>query len=170
MPELSLFLSHLKQPEYVHVLFNPLPLYGMALSALFLIYGLIRKDSGVQSAALLMIALVAVFTWIAIEYGEEGYDRVYSMSNADAQLWLKAHAARAGRFEFVFYVTGILAIGAFIAKKKNHPKAGPLVVTALALALLCAGAASWISHAGGQVRHSEFREGPPPGTSPASTP
>jgi hypothetical protein len=32
----------------------------------------------------------------------------------------------------------------------------------LALAVLCEGASGWVALAGGQIRHPEFRNGPPP--------
>lgn len=162
MTALSSFFSQLQQPEYVHVLLNPIPVYGMAFAALLLLGGWIRKDSGVQTAALIAIAVVAALTWAAAEFGEEAYDRVLSMSSGDAQLWLKAHAARADKGVFVFYGTGILAVAALVARFKKKPVARPLVLVTLVLSFLCAGVGSWIAHAGGKIRHSEFREGPPP--------
>lgn len=160
MSELRTIIEHLKQPEYVHVLLNPLPLYGMAIGAAILLGALLTKNDSVRRAALTVIAVTGLGTGIVIRYGIKGYDRVYAMSTSEAaQQWLQVHMARAEKTQVVFYVTGLLALLSFWASRKRIGKT--LAVAALLGASLCVGLAGWIGHAGGQVRHSEFRDGPP---------
>src|SRR5690349_21186937 len=95
MNELQLVLQHLRQPEYVHVLLNPFPMYGMVAGVFMLIISWIRRSSNEQSSALLWIALMSAVTWLVVHYGMKGYDRVYAMSSdPDAQQWLQVHMAR----------------------------------------------------------------------------
>jgi hypothetical protein len=162
MNELELTLQHLKQPEYVHVLLNPLPLYGLAMGVLALIMALLMRSKHAQIVALIIVVVGAGSAWPVIEYGEHGYDRVYSMSNQDAQRWLDIHAHGAGRWEWLFDVTAAAALATIIAHWKFTRVAVPLVALTLVLAICGVAAASWISRAGGQVRHSEFRDPPPP--------
>src|ERR1035437_6732948 len=157
-----MLLEHLRQPEYVHVLLNPLPVYGVATALFVLIAALVARSRSAQMIGLLVIALLGPATWAAVEYGEKSYDRVYSMSNPDAQAWLEVHKNRAGKSEYVFYLMALPALAALIAHRRSHKSAKPLTWLALALALISVNLAGWISQAGGQVRHSEFREGPPP--------
>lgn len=161
MPELKQLLDALKQPEYVHVLLNPLPVYGLAMALLALVAGLIARSKAAQATGLLLAVVACGSVWPVVEYGEHGYDRVLAMSNKDAQQWLQVHAHRADRYAFVFYVAAGLAAAALVAKWKI-PKAD-LALTWLALAgvLVALAVGGWISHAGGQVRHAEFRNGPP---------
>jgi len=161
MNELHLFLLHLQQPEYVHVLLNPLPLYGMAAGVFCLAIGLWSGSLEAQRPALLWIVCVGILTWLAIQYGEKGYDRVLSMSSPDAQLWLKVHAHRAGRCEFLFYLTAAAALAALVTRPFLSKLSRWLAGVTLILAILCCLAGAWISQAGGQIRHSEFRDGPP---------
>jgi len=161
MSELELTLQHLKQPEYVHVLLNPLPLYGLAMGALALVVALLMRSKQAQIVALVLIIVSSGSAWPVIEYGERGYDRVYSMSNSDAQHWLQIHAHRANQCEWLFYVTAAVAFAASIAHWKFTRAAVPLVGVTLALTIGTVIAAGWISHAGGQVRHSEWRDSPP---------
>lgn len=65
------------------------------------------------------------------------------MSNTEAQQWLDLHMKRADRLVFFFSGTPVLALAAL-----------PLAVATLLGACM--------SHAGGQLRHSEFREDLPP--------
>lgn len=161
MSQLQLFLEHLKQPEYVHVLLNTWPLCGMAAGAFFLGLSLVMRNSKEQFAALLWITLMGVVTWFAVYYGQRGYDRVYSMSNPDAQKWLDLHMKLAETFRWFFYLTGLISLTALLSKRKWQKVSFYLSGITLALSLVCAGLAGLIGQAGGQVRHSEFREGPP---------
>ena len=162
MEELRMVLEHLKQPEYIHVLINPLPLYGMMIGAFLLLGGLLRKSKETQVAALILIAVIGAATWVVVKYGQKGYDRVHAMSNEEAQPWLEVHMNRAEKVQYLYYGTALLALAGLIAIRKEKPSAKILVLLTLLLTGFCVAVGGWISHAGGQVRHSEFREAPPP--------
>ncbi len=163
MSELEQLLQHLKQPEYVHVLLNPLPVYATAMGVLALVVALLLRSREAQFVALMILIVGCASVWLVVRYGHRGYDRVYAMSNHDAQQWLVEHADRAEDFQYAFYATAVLAAAAIGALWKFPKAVAPLVRVTLLAAMVCLGIAGWISHAGGQVRHAEFREGPPPG-------
>jgi hypothetical protein len=166
MSELEHLLQQFKQPEYVHVLLNPLPVYGLAMGVLALVVALLLKSRQAQLVALILIIVASASAWPVVKYGQRGYDRVYAMSYADAQQWLDVHLHRAERFQYLFYATALLAAAA-LAVPQTFPRATIALIFVTIVTSMCAIlAGGWISHAGGQVRHSEFREGPPP-ASPA---
>jgi hypothetical protein len=169
MTELQHMLQQLGQPEYIHVLLNPMPVYGMALGLVALVAAWISRSRAAQAVALLILALAGASVWPVVEFGERGYDRVYAMSNKDAQQWLDVHATRASRFAPVFYVVAVLAVVTVIVPWKFPKTNNALLSLTFAAALVALGLGGWIGHAGGQVRHSEFREGPPPGPVPPWT-
>jgi disulfide bond formation protein DsbB len=156
------FLQTLKQPEYVHVLLNPIPVYGTLCGILALIVALILRSRPAQIVAYVIVILSTLSAWPVVEYGEHGYDRVYSMSNSDAQQWLDVHRHRADRGVYVFYATALVAAVALVLPRFRPRTQLPLATATLVFALAALATAGWISHAGGKVRHSEFREGPPP--------
>lgn len=159
--EWELFFDKLQQPEYLHVLLNPLPVYGTALGSVGLLVALLLRSRPAQLVALVLIVISAASTWLVVRYGHLGYDRVYAMSYGDAQQWLDVHAKRGTNFAYAFYLLAALALAA-IGVPSKYPKAAVWVAIAtLVLAVLCAGIGGWIAHAGGAVRHKEFREGPP---------
>ena len=161
MDELHLLLQHLRQPEYVHVLLNPLPVYATVMGVLALTMGLLMRSRQAQVVALTVVIVGCASAYPVARYGQRGYDRVYAMSNSEAQQWLDVHRQRAERFVYAFYITGLVALAALAAIWKAPKAATPLGIAALILAAASVGIGGWISHAGGQVRHSEFREGPP---------
>ena len=161
MNDFQMLLQHLKQPEYVHVLLNPWPVYGIASGFFVLTMALIMRSRSAQMIALLLIALMGPATFAGVRYGYRGYDRVYAMSNDDAQKWLDVHKKRAANGQYVFYLMALAAIAGLAAHRKYSNAARPLTWLTLVLALVSFNLAGWISQAGGPVRHSEFRDGPP---------
>jgi len=150
--------DELKRPEYVHVLLNPLPVYATAMGVLALVVALLMRSRQAQMVALIIIVVGCGSLWPVMEYGDRGLDRVKSMSNADGVKWLETHEARADQCAWIFYATAALAAAGLVALWKFPKVATWLVVAALAGALASIAAGGWISRAGGQVRHSEFRQ------------
>jgi hypothetical protein len=162
MSELEQVLQTLKQPEYVHVLLNPMPVYGLSCGVLGLIIALLLKSRPAQLVGLIMVIVACASVWPVVRSGRRGYDRVYSMSNAAGQQWLDVHEDRAEGGQWVFFATGLVALATSLIPRKFPRTATVLVILTLMVSLVALGTGAWISHAGGQVRHAEFRNGPPP--------
>jgi hypothetical protein len=158
------FFHALKQPEYIHVLLNPLPVCGLAMGVLGLIIGLAMRNKQAQIVGLVIVAVACLSVWPVSHYGERGADRVQAMSNRDAQLWLHEHEERAEVGQWFFYCTAALAIVSMACQAPFQKAATKLSLVTVLAALVCLGIGGWISRAGGQIRHSEFRDGPPPVT------
>jgi hypothetical protein len=159
---LDVFMQHMRQPEYVHVILNPLPIYGIGLGALGLLIALIQRSRASQSMALILIVLSSVAAWPVEEFGEKAYDVIESKSDSAGAHWLDAHAQRATRAMPLFYVCGFVALLALLIPWKFPRTAVPLSMAALVLAFGALAAGAWIGYAGGPVRHKEFRYGLPP--------
>jgi hypothetical protein len=159
-------LRDLQQPEYLHVLLNPLPVYGLAVALFGLIAAMYLGSRGGQITALVLIFATAISAWPVAHYGEAAEDRVLAMADEAGQAWLKAHAHRVDELIFVFYVLALVSAAAIFAPKKWPKSARPLAIATLLLALVSLGAGGYIAYAGGKIRHREFRNSPPPKTAP----
>ena len=159
MPSL---LAHLRQPEYIHVLLNPLPIYGVALGALALGIAMILRSRRAEVTALILILIGAASIIPVIHYGDAAYDVIESTSSDPAAEWLDAHGQRALRAAPAFYALIALSLIALLAPWKWPKSALILNSLTLALALLDFGLGGWIGYAGGQAMHKEFRAGKPP--------
>ncbi len=102
-PFWELILDHLKQPEYVHVLLNPLPIYGIALGVVALAVAMILRNRRAHITALIIILIGAGSTIPVVHYGDAGYDVVDSKMDDQADAWLDAHGQRALRAMPAFY-------------------------------------------------------------------
>jgi hypothetical protein len=157
------FFQHLRDPEYMHVLLNPLPVYGLLFGTLALVLALVLRTPRVTIAALVLVFLGAISAWPVYHYGESAYDRVKSMSDQPGEQWLDEHMARGEKLIWMFFVlAGVSAAG--IAVTVKGPRTS-MAVSAIALVFSggTLGVGGYISYAGGHVRHREFRfESPPP--------
>lgn len=158
----SLFQTLQRQPEYVHVLLNPLPIYGLATGWIGLLIALLLRSRRAQIATLALILLCAGAAWPVYELGEQGYDRVLSMSDDAGQAWLDEHQHRAEQLIYFFYALAVLSVVAILLPAKWPKSSGPLVIATLLLGMIVLGMSGYIAYAGGKVRHREFRTGPPP--------
>jgi hypothetical protein len=152
----------LRQPEYIHVLLNPLPIYGLLVGWVGLVIALILRSRPAQIATLALVLVSSVSAWPVYEFGEQGYDRVLSMADDDGRAWLDEHRDRAEDFIWVFYVLAALSAVAIGAPIKWPKSSVPLAVAAILLGAITLGSGAYIAYAGGRVRHREFRNGPAP--------
>jgi hypothetical protein len=167
---MSTFLQTLqRQPEYIHVLINPLPIYGLAMSWIGLLIGFFLHSRPAQLATLVLTLISAASAWPVYEFGEQGYDRVLSMSDDAGQAWLDEHQHRGEQLIYFFYALAALSAVAIIVPIKWPKTSAPLVIGTILLGVIVLGMSGYIAYAGGKVRHKEFRTEPPP-KKPASSP
>jgi hypothetical protein len=159
---LHAFLRDLQQPEYIHVLINPLPVYGLAIAMIGLVIGLFLRSRPAQVTALVLIFIAAASAWPVAHYGGEASDRVQAMADDDGQAWLDAHEHRADQLVGFFYALAALSLLTLVLPKKWPKSALPLTIATLLLAAISLGAGGYIAYAGGKIRHREFRNERPP--------
>src|SRR5947209_12384068 len=115
-----------------------------------------------QVATLALVLIRAVSAWPAYEFGEEGYDRVLSMTDDDGHAWLDEHQRRAEQLIYFFYTLAGLSAVAIAIPIKWPRTSTSLVITTILLGAIVLGMSGYIAYAGGKIRHREFRTEPPP--------
>ncbi len=156
------FIQSLSQPEYIHVLINPLPVYGLAIAVIGLIIALFQRSRAAQVATLALILLCGVVAWPVMHYGEAGKDIAISLSDEQGQAWLEAHEHRAEDLVWAFYVLAGLAAVAILAPMKWPKTSTMLAIATLLCSFAVLGIGGYIAYAGGKIRHREFRNEPAP--------
>ena len=155
-------LRGLRQPEYVHVLLNPLPVYGLLVSWIALVAALISRSRRALIVTLLVVFITSISAWPVYEFGQQAYDRVLAMSDDDGHGWLDEHEERAEKVIYIFYTLAALSVAAIIIPLRWPKSAVPLAITVVLLGALALGCGCYIAYAGGKVRHREFRSEPAP--------
>lgn len=159
---IDLLLRDLRQPEYLHVLINPLPVYGLGVGVIALVVALFLRNRAAHITALVIILICSAAAYPVAYLGHQGYDRVLSMSDDAGRAWLDEHEDRGDDLVWFFYALAVLAAAAIFLPGKWPRAAMPLTVATLLLSILCLGFGGYIAYAGGKIRHREFRNVPPP--------
>jgi len=158
----ELVKEHLKQPEYLHSVLRVFPVEGLSLGMLALVIAFILRSRPAQITALILICICAAMAYPVVKLGEQGYDTIEARSTDAGLLWLDAHAQRGEKALIVFISLAGVALLALLVPLKYPKSAIPLAALTLVVSFAAMGAGVWISYAGGQIRHSEFRYGTPP--------
>ena len=155
-------LRGLRQPEYVHVLLNPLPVYGLLLGWIGLIIAVVLKSRRAQLATLVLVLVTSLSAWPVYEFGQQAYDRVLSMTDQDGERWLDEHQDRAEDLIWIFYALAVLSAAAIAVPIKWPKSSASLVIAVILLGAAALGSGGYIAYAGGRIRHREFRNEPAP--------
>jgi glucan phosphoethanolaminetransferase (alkaline phosphatase superfamily) len=155
-------LRGLRQPEYVHVLLNPLPVYGLLISWIGLIIAVVLKSRRAKVATLVLVLVSSLSAWPVYEFGQQAYDRVLSMTDEDGERWLDEHQDRAEDLIWIFYALAVLSAAAIVVPIKWPKSSAPLAIAAILLGAVALGSGAYIAYAGGKIRHREFRNEPAP--------
>jgi len=164
---IDVLLRDLRQPEYLHVLINPLPIYGLAIAWIGLIIAFFLRSRRAQIATLIIVLICAAYAWPVYEFGEQGYDRVLTMIDEDGKSWLDEHRDRGEDLIYFFYALALLSALAIVLPIKWPKSSAPLVITVILFGAATLGIGGYIAYAGGKIRHREFRNEPPPKKSTA---
>jgi len=159
---IEVLLRDLRQPEYLHVLINPIPVYGLGAGVIGLIVALFLRSRAAYITALVIVCISAGAAYPVAYLGRTAYDRVLSMADEPGRAWLDEHQDRADDLVWFFYALAGLSLAAIFLPIKWPRSATPLVIATLALSILCMGLGGYIAYAGGKIRHREFRNVPPP--------
>jgi len=159
---IDVLLRDLRQPEYLHVLINPLPIYGLAIAWIGLIIAFFLRSRRAQIATLIIVLICASSAWPVYEFGEQGYDRVLTMTDEDGKSWLDEHRDRGEDLIYFFYALALLSALAIVLPIKWPKSSAPLVIVVILFGAATLGIGGYIAYAGGRIRHREFRNEPPP--------
>jgi disulfide bond formation protein DsbB len=149
--------AHFFSMEHTHVLLNHLPVTGLAMAILALALALKHHSRKTEIIALILVFVASASAWPVVSTGQRAYRTVRAITDDRGTAWLDEHMERGEKAAPAFYTLAVLSLAALVAPHKWPRSTRPLAFATLALAVLCLGASSWISLAGGQVRHPEFR-------------
>src|SRR5882724_6913839 len=89
-------------PEYVHVLINPLPVYGLAIGIFALAVALAARSKSARAIALGIIFITSASAWPVSHYGENAYARIRENSDDAGQQSIDEHMEWAEKLVYVF--------------------------------------------------------------------
>src|SRR3954469_22655023 len=105
-------------PDYLHVLLNPIPVYGLAMGVLALLIALGLRSQPAQLVALTLIVLSSASAWPVLHYGEKAYDDVMMLTDDSGTKWMDEHRSRAEKSVIGFYILAALSLAALVIPRR----------------------------------------------------
>lgn len=148
----------------MHVLLDPLPVYGLAMGFTALLGGSIFIRRGRRGSGLALIFLAGVSAGPVYHYCKAAYDRVKSMVDTAGDQWLDEHMYRGEKLIYLFYVVAALSALGIIVEFRLPRDAPALAIAIVTLAGASLAIGGYFGYARGHVRHKEFQfeTAPPP--------
>ncbi len=143
--------------EYLHVMLHPVLVVRLAVAFIALVAGLMARSRAAQVIVLALVLVSSALAWSVLGLGQNAYNRMRPQADEAGQQWMKKHMRRAETFVYIFYGTTLLASAALLSHRKFPRAVLPLTVATIVAGAASLGAGGWISKAGGQIRHPEFR-------------
>jgi uncharacterized membrane protein len=143
---------------HLHLVFNHLPIIFPIVGIIVLFIGIFIKSEVSKRNSYLIFILGAIASVAAMATGEGAEETVEKLAGISENL-IKTHEEAAELFAGLSYVLGVTSLLSLIISFKNASlsKFSPFVV--LIMALITLFFAQKAGNTGGEIRHSEIRNG-----------
>lgn len=142
---------------HIHLVLTHVPIVGILLSVLILLYGFFAKNQTISKLAFALITLMALITIPVFFSGNQAEEYVEHIPGLSGQL-IEKHESIA---EFAVWFIGILGVLSFLGlfmSKKNRLLYRIIHILIIMLSIITFGVFAKVGETGGQIRHSEIRK------------
>ena len=141
----------------IHLALNHVPLFFSVAGGLILLYGFIRRQEQVKLLSLYFMIIAALFIIPVYLTGEGTEEAVEKLPGVSENL-IESHEEMAKIGLIIITITGIVALSTLIIKNRRSLVKTALIMCGI-LAFASFGVMVQTAHLGGQIRHSEIRNG-----------
>ncbi len=141
----------------IHLALNHAPLFLSIIGGLLLILAIVRKNDVLTSISLYMLVAAALFTAPVFLTGE-GTEELVEKAVGVNEMAIESHEDMAKISLIVIIVTGVLALGGLLLRKKTS-LAKILLPLVILFSLASFGTMAQTAHLGGLIRHTELQSG-----------
>ena len=139
----------------IHLFITHLPVFGIFLGALVLVFGLIRKESQVKIVSYAIIVISIVGGIVAFQTGEEAEHAVESIAGLSDNV-IEEHEESAELAVWFIYSLGLLSLLAMYFEVKGKALAKQFSYVVLAVSIIAFYFVASTASLGGKIRHSEI--------------
>ena len=143
---------------HLHLIVNHVPIVGSLFAAVLLAAGVLKHDLTLTKAGLLAV-LAAGLLCLPAQLTGEGAAAIAQNLPRVSRALINNHAEAAELGFWVLESAAALALFGLLLLKNNSPKARLLSLLTLVAAVLSFGLRARAGNLGGQIRHTEIREG-----------
>lgn len=147
---------------HVHLLLNHVPVLGTAIGLLLLAAAVVRNSDELKKTGLVIFvvsALIVIPTYLTGESAEETVEHLAGVSESI----IERHQDAALLSMVALEVLGVVSLASLLLLPlpQRRQVANRLAAISLVLSILTGGLMVRTANLGGQIRHTEIRQGPP---------
>ena len=149
--ELTTLWQSIRDPEYLHLLLEPLPLYGLGLGLAFLAVAFMFGEIKCRMLALGIICLSCISVWPYNELREKATPRILATRSPDFAPLIIQQTQRRQDCAWPYYLMAALSFTALCMTK--HPKARIMLLIVMTGSLLLFWFSIWLHKKECEVYH-----------------
>jgi uncharacterized membrane protein len=142
----------------IHLFITHLPVFGLFLGSLALVYGLIRKNSQVKIVSYTIILISIVGGIIAFQTGEEAEDAVENILKVSDEV-IEEHEESAELTVLFIYSLGLASLFAIYVEAAGKAIARQFSYIVLGISMVTFYFVVVTASLGGKIRHTEIDKG-----------
>lgn len=142
---------------YLHLVLNHVTIVGIPVATIFLLHGLLKGNVSSRRFALIILFSLAATVLPVFFTGEPAEESVEHLPGV-VESMIESHED-AGKVSMI--ITVILGIAAFVAFwfQRDERKGRTSAIAVLVLAVIAMSSLTYTGSLGGQIRHTEIRNG-----------
>lgn len=141
---------------HLHLVLNHIPVIGIPLAAILLLYGMGQKNEGIKKAGVLAMVLLAMITVPSYLSGEPAEGVIENIAGV-SKLSIEKHEEAAISAIIGTLILGLISLAGLLLFRSPKNLPGWLLATLLSFAILTTGMMAWTATLGGQIRHTELK-------------
>lgn len=139
----------------IHLFITHLPVFGLFLGFLALLYGIITEERHVKIVSVALLLLSIVGGLIAFQTGESAEETVENISGV-LESAIEEHEESAELTILFFYGLGILSLSSLYMELKQKKYSKQLLIVVMIFSLVTFSFVAWTASLGGKIRHTEI--------------
>jgi hypothetical protein len=133
--ELTYLWTSVRDPEYLHLLLESLPLYGLGIGLLFLIVAQLTGEGKSRMFALLVITLSCASVWPYQALREEATPRILATRDPSLGPLIREQTERRNRYNWAYYTLAAAGAVTLVAQAAGKGKPFLLVLVVATVGL-----------------------------------
>lgn len=142
---------------HLHLILNHFPILGTLFALCILGWGILRKNTSLESAGFVTLIIISLLTIPVFLTGKEAHEPLDQVPGVSDQ-YLEEHEELAKKAIWLMFATGAMSLITMIVSKGGKSRKVILNVITLLLAAGSLGIMTVVGNYGGKIRHSELRD------------
>lgn len=155
LTNIDVLLSRLNDAEYAYLLLEPLPLFGLFFGLIFFAIGLYLDQDKCRVAALMVITISCATVIPYTKYRDRAMPRILQTREITYVPAIKRQTELRNETKWVYYATGIFALGALIGGGKLGAWSNTVLITGGIAALIFS---VWLHMKEAEVFHPNIKK------------